>query len=90
MSRSRSSSSSSLCGAVGNIPSSGARAWLPMEPAHVKIGGGSQVVCVISECLRDLASMCIWVGSGCKRRQYAEQHDPRAQQPEMVWGERST
>ena len=46
--------------------------------------------CVISECLRDLASMCIWVGSGCKRRQYAEQHDPRAQQPEMVWGERST
>ena len=56
----------------------------------MKIGGGSQVVCVISECLRDLASMCIWVGSGCKRRQYAEQHDPRAQQPEMVWGERST
>ena len=32
----------------------------------------SQVVCVISECLRDLASMCIWVGSGCKRRQHTD------------------
>ena len=28
--------------------------------------------------------MCIWVGSGCKRRQQAKQYDPRAQQPEMV------